>query len=113
MLPKKERILKKDFEKIYKNSINVSRGSFFVLKKSNILDGFHLAVVVSKKITKISPNRNYLKRVVFNIFKSYKNKLDNSNFIFIFQKRPKNFKELKEDIENNLFQNEKINNITH
>ncbi len=102
MLPKKEKIPRKNFSTVFKHSKTVSRGSFFVLKKQEN-PHFSVAVVVSKKVAKQATERNYIKRITYELFKDIKQRFPvfSGSFIVVFQKKPESFKLLKNDVEKN------------
>lgn len=102
MLPKKEKISRKDFATVFKHSKTVSRGSFFVLKRQETAH-FSLSVVISKKVAKKATERNYLKRIAYELFREIKKKKPSlvGSFIFMFQNKPESFNLLKNDVEKN------------
>lgn len=102
MLPKEEKISRKNFSTVFKHSKTISRGSFFVLKKQET-PKFSFSVVISKKVAKKATERNYLKRITYNLCKDIKHKTPNfsGSFVLVFQKKPESFKDFKNDVEKN------------
>ncbi len=108
MLSKKERISRKKFNELFKNSKILSRGSFFVVR--GVKSGtFSAAVVISKKIAKKATERNHIKRMMYSLIsqKSKENKAQigstSGSYIVIFQKKPIRFADLKADFETHPF----------
>ena len=108
MLLKKERIPRKKFNELFKNSKILSRGSFFVVRGSES-PTFSAAVVISKKIAKKATERNHIKRMMYALIsgKNKENKAQNKSstgsYIIIFQKKPIQFNDLKADFDEHLF----------
>lgn len=102
MLPQEEKIPRKNFSTVFKHSKTVSRGSFFILKRQETPD-FALSVVVSKKIAKQATQRNYLKRIAYEVFAEKKRQIPtlSGSFILVFQKNPESFNLFKTDVEKN------------
>jgi ribonuclease P protein component len=100
MLKKKERISRKKFNELFKNSKIISRGSFFMLRKHPD-DVFTAAVVVPKKIAKKATERNHIKRLTYSLI-AEKIKQQSGvvgSYIFIFQKKPIQIKDIQGDFE--------------
>ncbi len=95
MLKKPERISRKTFNEAFTRSKVVSRGSFFVVKMAQSLI-FQGSVVVSKKVAKKATERNYIKRVVYNLLSEYKKKNPSlvGIHIIIVQKKPIQYSDL-------------------
>jgi ribonuclease P protein component len=106
MLKKKERISRKAFSTVFTQSKVVYRGSFFIVKKQENTEKttqFQASVVISKKIAKKATERNYLKRILYNLIAQYKknNLLFSGTYIFIYQKKPLSFTDLQNDFKKN------------
>lgn len=88
MIPKKNRVDKKNIEKIFKsrNFLNTSNFSFrFIIDHNSKLP--RISVFVPKNIAKLAVKRNFLKRRTFNILKKYLDKFPTKIIgIFIFKK---------------------------
>ncbi len=100
MLKKKERISRKKFNELYKNSKITSRGSFFMVRKHSD-ETFSAAVVVPKKIAKKATERNHLKRVTYSLITEKIKKQAGivGCYIFVFQKKPIKPSDIRADFE--------------
>jgi ribonuclease P protein component len=69
--PATKRILdSKDFDAVFKNNqYRVSTPEFLLLARGNLLEGKRLGMVVSKRITSLSVDRNRLKRSIREVFR--------------------------------------------
>lgn len=66
MIPKKNRFIRgKAIERVYKQTRPVRAGPFSIRAKKTNIDGYRLAVVVSKKVNKSAVVRNRIRRRVF------------------------------------------------
>ncbi len=66
MIPKKNRFTgSKAIERVYKTTRPVRTGSFNIRVKKANTDGYRLAVVVSKKVSKSAVVRNRIRRRIF------------------------------------------------
>ncbi len=100
MLKKKERISRKKFNELYKNSKITSRGSFFMVR-THPGGSFLASVVVPKKIAKKATERNYLKRLTYFLLLERRKQgvLKSGSYILVFQKKPIQSKDLISDFE--------------
>lgn len=87
MIPKKHRISKGFFEEIYKNGKGFSSLflSMKVLKNNDKINFF--SVVVSKKVSKVAPKRNKIKRRILYVLKQ-QNKLMKQGYFIVLQVKP-------------------------
>jgi ribonuclease P protein component len=89
MLPKKQRLTRKEIDKILKGGHTVSSPSFRVKYSINNIS-FKVASVVSKKISKLAVTRNSLRREIYNSVLKHKEetkKLEGLNLVVFMQKR--------------------------
>jgi ribonuclease P protein component len=86
MIPKKNRISKGFFEEINKNGKGLSSPflSIKYLKNGQKISLF--ATVVSKKVSKISPKRNLVKRRVNSVVNNHKNAIKPGFFVVFYIK---------------------------
>lgn len=68
MLPKENRLNKREIEKVLKRGRSFDT-SFFRLKGDFGKKPFKISPVVSKKVSKLAVDRNNIKRYIFNIIK--------------------------------------------
>lgn len=96
MLPKKNRVTKKDFDILIKNGkvFNSSVFLFYFLETNDVKFG----VVSPKKIFKKATKRNKHKRIVFNVLKELNFKKGSG--LFVYKKGSENIE--KEEIEKNV-----------
>lgn len=100
MIPKTNRISKGYFEEINKNGKGLSSPflSIKYLKNNQKISLF--ASVVSKKVSKISPKRNLIKRRVNSVINNHKNAIKQGFFI-VFYIKPgaldRSFGQIKEE----------------
>lgn len=85
MFPKKQRITKKEhFQRIYKNAQVFNLGYFRVFIIKNALGKTRASVIVSKKVSSLSVNRNKIKRKLRHVLISNLNLFpDNSDILII------------------------------
>lgn len=103
MLPKQNRLSKKDIEKIFKKNKNF-RGEFFILKiRPNFLPFSRFSVIVPLKVSKQATKRNKIKRRTREILRKNLLKIK-PGFDGVFIATPKiigkKYKEIEEEIEN-------------
>ena len=77
--------IKKGFEflKIKESSEKIVSGSFTVLYLENSLEHFRLGIIVSKKVSKKACERNRIKRVIRETFRTNKNLVAKKDFLVI------------------------------
>ncbi len=103
MIPKKHRISKDFFEEINKNGKGLSSPflSIKYLKNNENISLF--STVVSKKVSKISPKRNLIKRRINSILNKHKNDIKQGYFV-VFYAKPgaldRSFDQIKEETLN-------------
>ncbi len=102
-IPKKNRISKEYFEEISKNGKGFSSPflSIKYLKNDQKISLF--ATVVSKKVSKISPKRNLVKRRINSVLNNNKNVIKQGFFV-VFYVKPgaldRSFDQIKEEVLN-------------
>jgi ribonuclease P protein component len=78
MISKENRFVgNRPIERVYKSARPVRSGPFNIRAKKSAIDGYRLAVVVSKKVSKSAVVRNRIRRRVFEYAR--KNTLNNLN----------------------------------
>ncbi len=105
MIPKKIRISRDSFEEISKGGKSVHSASISLKYLENKGETgkteSKMAVVVSKKVSKVSPKRNLIKRRINSVLNSQKN-LIKHGFFMVFYVKPgaldKKFSETKEEV---------------
>ena len=103
MIPKRNRISKDFFEEINKNGKGLS-SPFLSIKYLKNNDNISLfSTVVSKKVSKISPKRNLIKRRINSILNKNKNLIKQGYFV-VFYVKPgaldRSFEQIKEETLN-------------
>ena len=84
MLPKKYRLVRKgDFDKVYKRGNKFRITCLLVAYSRSKYEASRLGFVVSKKVSKQATRRNYLKRVMRDVFKDLPLKLKMSYDVII------------------------------
>ncbi len=71
MISKKFRLKNQEIQMVLSKGEKIENPYFLIFYLENNLNRFRLGVVVSKKITKLAVERNYLKRIVKVIFRDY------------------------------------------
>lgn len=83
---RKFRILKKKcFINIFKNSKKIEIYNVLLLYRINNLKYPRIGILISKKYSKLSHERNKIKRVIRESFRLNRKKLPNLDFLFIFK----------------------------
>jgi ribonuclease P protein component len=100
MIPKKNRISKDLFEKISKNGKGQSSPFLSIKYLKNQENTTFFATVVSKKVSKVSPKRNLIKRRVNSVLNNHKNNIKQGFFV-VFYIKPgaldRSFKQIKKE----------------
>ena len=86
MIPKENRISKDLFEKITKNGKGLSSPFLSVKYLKNDENKSFFATVVSKKVSKISPKRNLIKRRVNSVLNNKKNHIKQGFYVVFYIK---------------------------
>lgn len=99
MLPKDHKIGKDLFLNVFKSG-KTFKNRLFLLKFTQNQEKSLFSVVVSKKISKISPVRYLVKRRFYNAIKEILPQIKTGNFIFLLDKDSKNapLTEIKQEI---------------
>jgi len=101
MLPKKSRILRKDFPALL-SSRNFFHSDHFILRNAVSPDKFpHIAISVSKKISKKATIRNTVRRRVYSVIYPDLKKISPFQILFVAKSGAEKIKgqELKEEIK--------------
>jgi len=85
MLPKKERLSRKEFNRFFSVGKRFHSPSLQVVYAPH--DTFHASVVVSKKIARLAVKRNKIRRRIYDIVRRYKMERGNPG-VFIFVTKP-------------------------
>jgi len=104
MLPKKNRITRKDFPVNNKQGFRVF-SSFFTIVVYRATTETKISVVVSKKISKSAVVRNKTRRVFYEAIRGCLNEFNKICVIVIYPKKeslPANFKEIVEELKKSL-----------
>ncbi len=86
MIPKINRISKGYFEEISKNGKGFSSPFFSIKYLKNNQEISLFAVVVSKKVSKIAPKRNLIKRRMLSVLSNHKNAIKKGFFVVFYIK---------------------------
>ncbi|XBC39759.1 MAG: ribonuclease P protein component [Buchnera aphidicola (Chaetogeoica yunlongensis)] len=100
---KKSRLLTNyDFKYVFKNPNVIKCSEIIILARMNSLSYSRLGISISKKQIKYSYQRNKIKRVIREIFRTIQYRLINSDFVVItkFNFLKMNFKLLVRKLEN-------------
>lgn len=104
MLSKENKLSREQFNFLLKQRqkrINTYCGVFSY--KENSLDGFHVSVVVSKKVAKKAHERNYIKRVLYTALRKY-NHLPFFGYLLVSKEGYALLLSDKKKIENTLYE---------
>lgn len=85
-IPKQNRISKEYFEQIGKSGRGFSSGFLSIKYLKNDQNSSLFATVVSKKVSKVSPKRNLIKRRVNSVLNKHKNEIKQGFFVVFYAK---------------------------
>jgi len=85
-IPKKNRISKEYFEQIGRSGRGISSGFLSIKYLKNDQNISLFATVVSKKVSKVSPKRNLVKRRVNSVLTKHKNDIKQGFFVVFYAK---------------------------
>lgn len=92
MLPKKQRLTKKEFSEVFGNGKKSSSEGFLLVTQDCVAGSEKVSVVCPKKVVSQAVKRNHLKKQVYSCLENNKIVWENSgkNLIVIVQKKPNN-----------------------
>ncbi len=101
MLPKKNRVDKKNIDLIFKNGFFVNSPNL-TFKYIRFLDknGYKISFVAPKSVSKLAVGRNKLRRQGYEVLKKLDKIPNNLMGVFIFKKAIKNKAELENEVKN-------------